>query len=575
LFNPSHVLGIFSTCNDDAMGGATLYKGPFPAMFGGASSSVLETSLSVGDFDSFHGSGTVGILAAKIKAEGPIVRDRLAFAVSARRSYVDAFLKMVPKYKSTIMNFYDATAKLRWRISPTQTLDGSFFIGKDNMAVASLMGFYWGNTGAALKWSATKGEHLTFNTAATFTHYSPEMSMDIMDMDQTYKTYIRNYALSEKVLLTVSDRHNVEVGLKSELIRVKSAEWAVNTSHETEVRSLWDNALWADYNGRFGERVEAVAGLRLNAASVLSQPRFHEFSAAHSVPNEFSAKTYLDVEPRLSFKYNLNDRNNLKAGFGISTQNIHSIRMNTTSFPSDRCALTSATVKPEHAVQWALGYAGMTRGGDFDWSAELYYRDLDNVYDLKDGKSIMSDIALENIILGGRGRSCGGELMVRKNTGALTGWISYTLSRTQTKIPGINDGRWYNASNDRRHDISVTAVYSLTKRWNVSASWIFLSGQPLTAPDVKYEVAGVTCYYYSGRNTYKTPPTHRLDLSATYSHPGKKVSYEWNFGIYNAYCRYNPYIVYFEDDPSKPSGTRAVQQALYGLIPSVSYTIKF
>ena len=165
--------------------------------------------------------------------------------------------------------------------------------------------------------------------------------------------------------------------------------------------------------------------------------------------------------------------------------------------------------------------------------------------------------------------------MVRKNTGRLSGWISYTLSHTESRIPGINDNRWYNASSDRRHDIAVAAIFSLTRTWNLSASWIYMSGCPLTAPDVKYEVAGETCYYYSRRNGYMTPPVHRLDLAATYTHTGRKFTYEWAFGIYNAYCRYNPYVVYFKDDPSKPSGTRAVQQALYGLIPSVSYTLKF
>ncbi len=217
----------------------------------------------------------------------------------------------------------------------------------------------------------------------------------------------------------------------------------------------------------------------------------------------------------------------------------------------------------------------MTESGNFDWSAEAYYRDINNVYDYKDGKSSFSDIVLEDIILGGKGRSYGLELMCRKNTGRLSGWISYTLSHTETKIPGINEGKWYNASNDRRHDIAVTAIFALTDRWSLSGSWIFMSGQPLTAPDVKYEVAGETCYYYSKRNAYKAPPTHRLDLSATYTHKGPKLTYEWAFGIYNAYCRYNPYVVYFRDDPDKPSGTQAVQQAMYGLVPSVSYTLKF
>lgn len=575
LYNPSHVMGIFSTFNDNALGSATLFKGPFPAMYGDASSSVLETALAAGDMEDFHGTATVGILAAKIAAQGPIVKNKLSFAVAARRSYVDAFLKMVPQYRSTVMNFYDVSAKLRWQPSVKHTVDGSFFASRDNMAIADLMGFYWGNLGGSINWSAHPKENLSFVTTASLTHYNPKMSMDIMNMSQTLTTYIHNYSLNEKVGWDIADTHRLECGMRSELLRVKSAEWLINNSREAEIRSLWENAIWLDYSAKIKEKFEFLAGFRLNIASVLSQDRFHEFASLHREPNQFASKTYITPEPRVSLKYSMSSRHNLKAGFGIATQNIHALRMNTTSFPNDRFALTSAKVSPENSAQWSVGYAGMAADGVFDWSVETYYRDIRNVYDYEDGKNSFSNIALESIILGGKGRSYGAEFMLRKNTGRLTGWLSYTLSRTQTRIPGINGGRWYNATNDHLNDFAIAAIFSITDRWSVSGSWIFLSGQPLTAPDVKYEVADVTCYYYSVRNSYKTPPIHRLDLAATYTHVGRKFTYEWSFGIYNAYCRYNPYVVYFQDDPTKPSGTRAVQQALYGLIPSVSYTLKF
>jgi len=359
------------------------------------------------------------------------------------------------------------------------------------------------------------------------------------------------------------------------LYKVKSAEWVQNGVSEKEIRSLWENSIWIDYTANFADRVELSLGTRLNVSSALSQSRFHEFKVMGNEKAEFKAKTYFRGEPRMNLKYNINTCHNIKAGFGMASQNLHAIRSNSTSFPFDRYALTSAFVKPETAMQYSLGYNGMTRSGDFDWQAEVYYKDIHNVYDFRDGRSTFSDISLENIILGGKGRSYGAEFMFRKNTGRLTGWISYTVSRTQTKIPGINGGKWYDATNDRRHDFSITAIYRLTDRWNLSGSWIYSSGQPITAPDVKYEIGGETCYYYSARNAYKTPATHRLDIAATYTHVGKKFTSEWAFGIYNVYCRYNPYVVYFEDDDTKPSGTRAVQQSLYGLIPSVSYTLKF
>ncbi len=575
LYNPTHVMGIFSTFNDNAIVRATLYKGPIPAMFGGATSSVLETTLASGDMTSYHGSATIGILAAKIKAEGPIVRDRLSFAVTGRRSYVDAFLKMVPQYRNTIMNFYDVTAKLRYRPSYSHIVDASFFISHDNMAISRLMGMYWGNLGASVNWIARANERLSFVTNATFTHYDPKMAMSMMHADEEMTQFVRNYSVNERISYSINTNHSLEFGFHSSLIKVKSAEWSVGNASEKEIRSLWENAVWAGYNGMFSGRWSLDAGIRLSISSPLSGNRFHEFISISGKQNQFDAAAYFDFEPRLNLRYDISLFHNIKAGAGISSQNLHSIRSSATSFPFDRYALTSARVRPERAITCGIGYSGMTPEGDFDWSVEGYLKKISNVYDYVDGRNTFSDIVLEDMILGGKGRSYGMEVMFRKNTGRLTGWLSYTLSRTQARIPGINDGRWYDATNDRRHDFSVTAIYALSDSWDISGSWIFSSGQPLTAPDVKYEVSGVTCYYYSGRNGYLTPPTHRLDLSATYTHKGRKFTYQWAFGIYNAYCRYNPYLVYFEDDLSKPSGTRAVQQAMFGLIPSVSYTLKF
>lgn len=575
LYNPSHVMGIFSAFNDNALGGATLYKGALPAMFGGASSSVLDISLAPGDMERFHGSATVGILAAKVKAEGPIVRDKLSLAVAARRSYADVFLKLVPQYRTTVMNFYDVSAKLRWSPSPGQMVDGTFFASRDNMAVSDLMGMYWGNIGGAVNWTAHSGKRLAFVTTAALTHFDPRMETNIMDNSQTMWTYIHNYSVNEKLRWHVAESHSIEFGLRSELLRVKSAEWVLNALREREVRSLWENSCWVDYSGSPGGGFDVTAGVRLNVSSVLAGHGFHEFESLLAGPVRSEGKTYVGAEPRVSLKYNISSRHNVKVGFGVASQNLHAIRANTTTFPFDRYALTSASVRPECSRQYGAGYSGMSESGAWDWSAEAYWRGIDNVYDFKDGRGTFSDIALEKIILGGRGRGYGAEFMVRKNTGRLTGWISYTISRTETRIPGINGGEWYKASNDRLHDFSVAAIFRLADRWSLSGSWIFMSGQPLTAPDVKYEIGGETCYYYSKRNAYKTPPVHRLDLSARYSGEGRKLAYEWAFGIYNTYCRYNPFAVYFEDDASKPSGTRAVVQAMYGLVPSVSYTLKF
>lgn len=575
LYNPSHVMGIFSTFNDAAIGRATLYKGPMPAEYGGATSSVLDTSLAPGDMEQFHLSATVGILAAKVMVSGPVVKDKLSYAVTARRSYVDAFLQMVPEYRSTVMNFYDVTAKLHYVPRRGDRIDLSFMAGRDNMAIKNVMGMYWGNIGGSVNWVTRRGPNLTFTTTGAVTDYSPDMRMSMMGTDQKLTEYIRDFSVSECVRVALGDVHSVDFGVRSQLLRVKSAEMEVSGNREHDIRSGWENSAWIAYEGSFGDKVSVSSGIRLNIFSVMSGRHFHRFTALGEAEPDFSARNYVSAEPRVSLKYNFSGLHNVKGGVGVSTQNLHAIRSNTTSFPFDRYALTSATVRPERAVQYGLGYAGMSRDGAFDWSAELYYKTLRNVYDYRDGRSMFSRVNLESIILGGKGRSYGLELMARKNVGRLTGWVSYTLSRTRTRIPGINGGRWYDSSNDRRHDLSVTAAFRLTDRWNLSGSWMFSSGMPLTAPDVKYELDGTTCYYYSRRNGYQAPPVHRLDLSAVWTRHGRRSTTQWAFGIYNAYCRYNPFVVYFEDDPTKPSGTRAVQQSLFGLVPSVSYTVKF
>lgn len=575
LYNPSHVLGIFSTFNDKSLARATLHKGPIPPGFGGATSSVLETSLAPGDMERYHVSGTVGILAAKVMAGGPIVKGKLSLAVSARRSYVDAFLQMVPQYRGTVMNFYDVTAKMRYNPRAGEYLDLSFTVGHDNMAIKRLMGLYWGNLGASLNWLTRPSENVTFTTTAAFTDYAPKMTMTVMNLDQTLKEFIHNVSVNEKVQIAVGDSHTVELGLRSELLTVKSAEVEVAGTMEREIRSGWQNALWANYEAEFASRFALSAGMRLSVFSALSGNAFHSFVSSSEASPDFRGHTYVTPEPRINLKYSLSEQHNIKLGYSITSQNLHSIRSSATSFPFDRYAITSAAVRPEKASQYAIGYAGMTADGAFDWSAEGYFKSLSNVYDFADGRTMFSRINLESIILGGKGRSWGAEFIIRKNAGSLTGWISYTVSKTQTKIPGINGGRWYDASNDRRHDLAVTAIYSLNDRWSLSGSWIFSSGQPLTAPDVKYQLDGTTCYYYSQRNGYRTPPIHRLDLSAICTRKGKRFTTQWAFGLYNAYCRYNPYVIYFEDDSSKPSGTRAVQQALFGLIPFASYTLQF
>lgn len=574
LYNPAHMMGIFSTFNEDAMSHAVLHKGPIPSYFGGASSSVLETRMKPGDMKRYNFSGTIGILNAKLAADGPIVKDKLSFAVSARRSYVDLFLNLVPKYKWTIMNFYDVNAKIRYDVNENNMVDFSFFIARDNLAVKDIMDLHWGNIAGSINWNSRKN-NWDFYTTASVTDYTTDMGSTIMDSNQSLKEFIRSFSLNERISYEFSEIHKMEFGFRSELLNVKSGETLTGDIRQREIRSGWQNALWIEYNGDVSSRLRLILGIRGSMFSVVTSPKLNSFESLNENIPKISSKTYFHPEPRASVRFLINEYHNVKAGISMSSQDIHGIRATMTTFPFDRYALTSDYVKPELTWQYSAGYAGMTTDGSWDWSAEAYYKSLKNMYDYRDGVTMFSRINLESLILGGKGRSYGLELMLRKNFGRLTGWISYTLSKTETQIPGINEGNWYKASNDRRNDIAVVAMYRFSDRWTASASWTFSSGRPLTAPDEKYEIDGTTCYYYSSRNSYMTPASHRLDLSATYTRIGKRTTSILSFGIFNAYDHYSPFVIYFEDDPSKPSGTRAVQQSLFGIVPSISYTIKF
>ena len=574
LYNPSHLMGIFSTFNEDAMSRATLHKGPVPATFGGASSAVLETYMKPGAMEVYHFTGSIGILNAKVAAEGPIIKDKLSFAVSARKSYLDLFLNIIPQYKGTVINFYDVNAKVRYNIDRNNILDLSFFMARDNLAVTKLMELHWGNLAGSLNWFTRKGDW-NFNSTLSVTDYTADMGMNIMDTDQSLKEYIRSFSLNENANYEIAFNHNLELGFRSEIQMVKSGDLNYAEARELEIRSGWQNALWAVYEGSPTSWLSLSAGIRGSLFSSLTGNAFHDFIGIDANDAEFKAKTYFHIEPRISVRFSINEYHNIKAGYSITTQYIHGLRSVITTFPFDRYAVTSAFVKPEITYQYVLGYAGMTENGAWDWSVEGYYKSMRNVYDYKDGVSMFSNINLESLILSGNGRSYGLEIILRKNAGRFSGWLSYTLSKTESKIPGINNGKWYAASNDHRNDIAVVGLFRISDRWNCSASWTYSSGRPLTAPDVKYELNGMTNYYYSARNSYKTPPSHRLDISATYTRIGKKVTSIVAFGIFNLYNHYSPYVIYFEDDATKPSGTKAIQRSLFGVIPSVSYTIKF
>lgn len=581
IYNAGHLMGIFSTFNDDALTNAALYKGQIPAQFGGAVSSVFDIHTKAGNMQEYKFNGSVGLLSAKLNVEGPIAREKASFFVSARRSYLDMFLKLTEDYKDNTMNFYDINAKVNYNISDNDNLFVSFFIGRDNMGLEDLVSLKWGNVASTIRWYHRFNDKLHSNTSLILSSYISDNSIEILDIANSLDTHIRKYGLREDFTWTAHSRHTFRFGLESVYNDLKSAEWDLMNYREKERRYAWENSVWINEDWKATRRLTVSAGLRFNAFSALGGSPYYRLDANGDILETIDykrgelVKTYFVLEPRASINYSIDDNQSLKAGYSRTSQNIHALRVQSMSLPMDRYTMSSNIVKPQNADQFSLGYVALTANQAYEFSVEGYYKAIRNVLDYKDGKSFNSEIEIERIILAGKGRSYGLEMYARKNTGRLTGWVAYTLSWSENKIPGINNNRWYTAGNDRRHDISVVGMYGLPRGWEMAATWVYNTGQALTAPSAKYELNGETVYYYAERNGYRAPAYHRLDISATHRKVNKRYTREWSFGLYNAYRRYNPFIITFEDDDSKPSGTKTVQTSLFGIIPSVSYGFKF
>ena len=578
IYNAGHLGGLFSAFNDDALAAATLYKGLLPAQFGSASSAVLDIVGKTGNKSEYHGGASIGLLAAKATFEGPIVKDKAAFLVTARRSYMDGFLKLSKDFSGNTLFFYDVNAKLDWTINSKNQLFLTFFSGKDETGLDKLIDLKWSNISASLKWLHYFSDNSYAQSNVYYSGYSTDNGTDLLGMNIWFAGHIRQTGFRQDFHLGLG-KMKLDAGLQTALMNVKSAEWQKLTLQEKEQRRAWDNAAWANLVFPLTKQLNVSAGLRLTAFMPLSGSLYYDIekdgtiSWYYNYPPNKVVKTYLNLEPRLSLNYQLTSTASVKLGYTRTTQNVHALRNQSTSTPFDRYTMSSNIIEPEVADQVSGGVYLMTPSQMYDFSVEGYYRHINNALDYRDGKTFSSEIEIERLILPGEGKGYGVEFSARKNGGRLTGWANYTLSWSKTKIEGVNGGRWYNANNDRRHDINIVAMYKLGKRWTLSAAWIFNTGQAFTAPSGKYEIEGNWVFYYTERNGYRAPNYHHLDIGAVWKKQYKRTTQEWAFSIYNVYNHYNPYLINFEDHSKQ--GTKAVQYSLFGIVPSVSYSIRF
>ena len=368
---------------------------------------------------------------------------------------------------------------------------------------------------------------------------------------------------------------------------IKPGEISVTGNRQRIAQGLPDrysleNALYVSNNWKATDRWGLSYGLRVSAFTILGKGDYYTLDKDGKVIDTIHydrgevVKTYVNPEPRVAVSYQLNNTSALKASYTRNTQNLHLISNSTSSSPTDKWVASTNIIKPEIADQVALGYYKNLQNDSYELTVEAYYKTMQNQVDYRNGAQIFTNEAIETQLLFGKGRAYGIEWLLKKKTGKLNGWISYTLSKTERKIEGINNGNWYNARQDRTHDIAIVGMYQLNKKWTLSANWIFYTGDAVTYPSGKYTVDNEVYFYYSERNGYRMPNYHRLDLGATVQlKKRKKFSSELNFSLFNAYGRANAYQINFREGKDDPNKTEAVKTSLFTFVPSISYNFKF
>ncbi|SEH31661.1 TonB-dependent receptor [Chryseobacterium culicis] len=585
VYNASHLLGFFSTFNSDALKDASIIKGNSPAQYGGRLSSVLDVKMKDGNNKDYNLNGGIGLISSRLSVEGPIQKEKSSFIVSGRRTYADLFLKTNKDYKDNKLYFYDLNLKANYQINENNRIYLSGYFGRDVLGLGDTFNTDWGNTTATLRWNSIISSKLFSNTSFIYSNYDYKISLKNDDTVFDLNSKIRDWNLKQDFTWFAGNKHAVRFGLQSiyHTLTPSSASGTTVSSFARNPRYSWENAVYINDDYKATEKLTINYGLRLSMFSVLGGDTFNTYENGVLTDSRFLekgkfGKTYTNLEPRISANYRINEVSSVKGGYSRNTQNLHLLSNSNSGNPTDQWIGSSYTVKPEIADQISLGYSRNFNNNNYELNAEIYYKDMKNQIDFKNGAQIGFDTGadVESELLFGKGRAYGLELIAKKKSGKLTGWISYTLSKTERKINGINNNEWYNARMDKTHDLSVVATYQLNPKWSFSGLFVYSTGNAVTFPTGKYELNGQTIFQYSNRNADRMPAYHRMDLSATYEpSSNKRFRGSWTFGIYNLYGRENAYTINFEDNPDRPGTTRAMQTSLFRWVPNITYNFKF
>ncbi|GCC53621.1 TonB-dependent receptor [Chryseotalea sanaruensis] len=592
VYNASHLFGFFSVFNDDAINHVELLKGGFPARYGGRLSSVLNISMKEGHQKEFHGEGSIGLISSKLSLEGPLMKGKSSYIVSARRTYADVVARPFVNKKSkgdfTGYYFYDLNAKVNYRPSDKDRIYLSAYTGNDKYYNSSRydiklndeeyenqsdFGFHWGNITAALRWNHIFSPKLFSNASITYGSYNFNLKSESKEfgIDENGNAEA-NFSLTQYVSgiddLTAkidfeyqpNSVHLIRAG--TNLIQHRFSPGATSLRSKLEIDTVLGSKFIDAIETQFYVEDEFSVGNRLKSNLGIHYSNFI-----------VEGKTYASVQPRFSSRYLISSKFSLKASYATMAQFIHLLTNSGVGLPTDLWVPATPNIKPQTSWQVALGGA-YELNNDFEFSVEAYYKEMENVIEYKEGANFLEPVKdWETKVEVGKGDSYGTELFLQKKQGRLNGWIGYTLAWSNREFENINNGNPYPFRYDVRHDLSIVGTYALNDHFELGSVFIYRTGTAVTLPIASYLNDGVEVDYYGGRNDYRMPAYHRIDLSATWKKTKKWGERAWVVSVYNLYFRRNPFFINLTTTPD--NGRQFTQIALFTFVPSVSYQFKF
>jgi len=609
VYNASHLLGFFSVFNADAIKNVEIYKGNIPARFGGRLASVVNIQMREGNSKQFAASGGVGLVSSRLTLEGPIVKEKASFMVSGRRSYADVFLGLSndPEIKNDELYFYDLNAKANWRINDRNRIYVSSYFGRDRLLSDNDFGTTWGNSTVTMRWNRLFNDRLFMNSTllySNFTYGFESIGSNGFDWESSIREAANKvdfeYFMNPKNTLTFGTQLTYRHFNPSEIISQTNAfigDVILDDNYGLE------GAAYIGNEQTINDWLKVEYGLRYTFFNLLGKGRVFVYDGSRNrmQDRDIVDTTYYDwgesinwshgLEPRLGMRVTLSPQSSIKAGFSRTRQYIQVVSSGAASLPIDRWVPVGPYVDPLISDQYAIGYFRNFKENMFETSVEVFYKDIQHVLDLNRSGEVLLNNNIEDAVFSGDGRAYGLELLVRKNMGRTTGWVAYTLSRTERTIERINRGEPYPARYDKTHDLAIVVNHKFNKRISFSGTWVYATGAAISLPEGNYRFQDrlLPVYVDGNRNAFRMPAFHRLDVALTIDakkNQGRRWQSSWSFAIYNVYNRNNAFGLAFQevfngdlDDDGNGEVVSAVPESiktfLFGIIPSVTYNFKF